>query len=568
FYADRRKQVFAINSRANPDGQIFHQDIIYRHLNSDIMANAHGRLSDDIEGSVLVGHNFFRYVRYNNYTQGDILNIPDFYNISNASAVITRQSDAKYRTEATYAQGRLSFMDQFFLEVTGRLESSSTLPGTPEVDGNKPFLYPKGKNTFFYPSINTGWVFSESFDMQGDFFSFGKLRYSYSKVGKDASLYALNNYYGSAVFGDGWTSGINFPLNGQAGYTIDDVLGNPNLRPEQTTSFETGLDLKFLDNRLGLDVTYYKSVSDDQILAVPVAGSTGYQAQVKNAGSMENKGWEIMLYATPVKTKDLRWDVSINYSRNRNKVLKLADGINELFLGGFEGSAVYAVTGKPYGQIYGGRFVRDDNGNLVIVDGLPIQDDQVGVIGDPNPDWLAGVTNTVTFKDFTLSALLDIRHGGDIWNGTRGAITFFGTAEGTEGRGNEVVFGGVEGYYDANDQLVITSNPNTTSATLDQSYYQGIGSGFTGPAEPFVEDGSFVRLRELSLTYSIRKEWLKNSPFGSVDISFIGRNLWLQTAYQGIDPETSLTGASNSLGMDYFNNPGTKSYGFSLRVTL
>ncbi|MFM9053062.1 MAG: SusC/RagA family TonB-linked outer membrane protein, partial [Bacteroidota bacterium] len=260
--------------------------------------------------------------------------------------------------------------------------------------------------------------------------------------------------------------------------------------------------------------------------------------------------------------------INLNWSRNRNEVLQLADGVNELFLGGFEGSAIYAVTGQPYGQIYGGKFVRDGNGNLVIVDGLPIQDAQVGVIGNPNPDWLMGITNGFTYKNFSLNALIDIRQGGDIWNGTRGAITFFGTAKETENRGSTKVFEGVVGYYDANNELVITSDPNTTEATLNQSYYQGIGSGFTGPAEPFVEDGSFVRLRELTLSYSLGKDLLKKTPFGSVDIAFIGRNLWLKTDYQGIDPETSLTGANNSLGMDYFNNPGTKSYGVSLRVTL
>ncbi|MFM8433285.1 MAG: TonB-dependent receptor domain-containing protein, partial [Bacteroidota bacterium] len=561
FYNDRRKQVFAINSRANPDGQIFHQDFFYRHLNSDLMLNAHGKLSDDLTGSFLLGNNFFRYVRESNYTQGDILNFPGFYNISNASTIITRQSDAKYRTRAFYGQGRLAWKDQLFLEVTGRSESSSTLPE----DGN----------TFFYPSASLGWVFSETYDLSNKWFSYGKLRASYAIVGKDAPLYALDNYYGSAVFGDGWTSGINFPLNGLSGYTIDDVLGNPGLKPERTTSYEFGADLKFLDNRLGIDVTYYNSKSEDQILAVPIAGSSGYQAQVKNAGSMSNKGWEIMLYATPIRKgdlsgamKDFQWDINLNWSRNRNEVLQLADGVNELFLGGFEGSAIYAVTGQPYGQIYGGKFVRDGNGNLVIVDGLPIQDAQVGVIGNPNPDWLMGITNGFTYKNFSLNALIDIRQGGDIWNGTRGAITFFGTAKETENRGSTKVFEGVVGYYDANNELVITSDPNTTEATLNQSYYQGIGSGFTGPAEPFVEDGSFVRLRELTLSYSLGKDLLKKTPFGSVDIAFIGRNLWLKTDYQGIDPETSLTGANNSLGMDYFNNPGTKSYGVSLRVTL
>ncbi len=554
FYNDRRNQQFAIGSGANPDGQVYNQDIFYRHLNQDLIVNAKKDFTDELKGSITLGHNSFRYYKNYNYVQGDILNFPDFYNISNASSVISRQSEYNYQTRAFYGQGRLAWRDQVFLELTGRSESSSTLP--------------TDDNTFFYPSAALGWVFSETMDLQNKYFTYGKVRMSYAIVGKDAPLYVLQNYYGSATVNDGWTSGISFPLNGLSGYTIDNVLGNPGLKPEKTKSFEVGADLKFLDNRIGVDITYYKSTSEDQILAVPIAGSTGYQAQIKNAGSMENKGWEIMLYATPVKLKDFQWDIGMNYSRNRNKVLALADGVNELFLGGFEGSAIYAVAGQPYGQIYGGRFVRDGNGNLVIVDGLPVQDDQTGIIGNPNPDWLMGITNTFTYKNFTLNTLFDIRQGGDIWNGTRGALVFFGRAAETENRGSTTVFQGVNGYYDADNNLVITSDPNTTSATLDQSYYQGIGSGFSGPAEPFVEDGSFIRLRELSLSYSLDKKWLKGTPFGSIDVSVIGRNLWLKTDYTGVDPETSLTGASNSLGMDYFNMPGTKSYGFSVRVTL
>jgi len=558
FYNDRRKQIFALGNRANPDGQIFHQDIFYRHINSDLILNFKGKINDDLKYTATVGQNFFRSYNEQIYVQGDQLTFPNFDNISVASSILTRESINRRWTNAIYGQGRLAWRDQLFLEVTGRSEASSTLP--------------ENNNTFFYPSASLGWVFTETLNMPSDVLSYGKARISYAIVGKDAPVYALQNYFGTGVFGDGWTSGVSFPLvgTGISGYTQSDLLGNPDLKPEKTKSFEIGTDLKFFNNRLGIDLTYYKSTSEDQILAVPVAGSTGFQAQVKNAGSMENKGWEVMLYGTPVQTDNFTWEVTVNWSRNRNKVISLADGVNELFLGGFEGSAIYAVAGQPYGQFYGGRWLRDDNGNIVIneADGLPIQDEQLGVIGNPNPDWLAGIGNSFTYKGITLNALIDIRHGGDLWNGTRGALCFFGMAAETENRGSSQVFEGVRGYYDANNELVITSDQNTVSATLDQSYYQGIGSGFGGPAEQFVEDGSFTRLRELSISYSLKKEWLKKTPFGSVDVSFIGRNLWLSTDYKGIDPETSLTGASNSLGMDYFNMPGTRTYGFSVRVTL
>lgn len=556
FYTDRRKQTIALGSRANPAGVLFNQDIFYRHVNSDFLVSLNKSFNENIKGSLLLGNNVFGSFKSNNYVEGSQFAFPDFSNISVANTVISRHSDYTYRTHAIYAQGKLSYKDYLFLDLTGRSESTSTLP--------------KDNNTFFYPSASLAWVFTDALKMNSKVLAFGKLRISYANVGKDAPVYALGNVYNQGVFGDGWTAGVTFPFNGVSGYSYSDVLGNPDLKPENTTSLEIGADLKFLDNRLGLDITYYSSKSKDAIFQVPIAGSTGFQAQIKNAASMENKGLELMLYATPVKTKSFQWDISLNWSQNRNKVIALADGINELFLGGFEGSAIFAVVGKPYGQIYGGRWIRDSQGRVVIdeADGLPIQDPTVGSIGDPNPDWNGGITNTLTYKGFSFGFLIDIKSGGDIWNGTRGALNNFGMTKETETRGETKVFDGVRGYYDANNNLVITGEANSVVATLDQSYYQGVGTGFVGPAEQFVEDGSYVKLREISLTYSLNKKWLKKTPFGSIDISFIGRNLWLKTDYKGIDPETSLTGAGNSLGMDYFNMPGTRSYGFSLRVSL
>ncbi len=556
FYSDRRKQILAIGSRTLPQGQIFQQDIFYRHVNSDLFVTLNKKFNEDFTGSLLVGNNVFGSFKSNSYVEGTGLSFPDFQNISVATTIITRQTDTKYRTHAFYSSAKLNYKDYLFLDLTGRLESSSTLP--------------KDNNTFFYPSVSLGWVFTDALKMNNKTLPYGKLRVSYAIVGKDAPVYALNNYFTQGVFGDGWTNGITFPFNGIVGYSVDNTLGNLNLRPEKTKSFEIGADLKFLDNRLGLDVTYYNNKSIDQILAVPIAGSSGYRAQIKNAGSIKNTGLEVVLYAKPVKTKNFEWEISLNWARNRNKVLALADGIKELFLNGFEGSAIYAVVEQPYGQIYGSRWLRDGSNRIVIneADGLPIQDATVGVIGDPNPDWTGGVTNTFTYKGFAFSFLVDIKSGGDIWNGSRGALTFFGRSLETENRGATKVFEGVRGYYDTNNNLIVTGDANTVVATLDQSYYQGIGSGFNGPTEQFVEDGSYVKLREVTLSYSIDKKWLKKTPFGSIDISLIGRNLWLKTDYKGVDPETSLTGAGNSLGIDYFNMPSVRSYGFSVRVTL
>lgn len=557
FYSDNRKQIIALGSRTYPDGKIFHQDIFYRHINSDLFVTFNKTFNPDFKGSLLIGNNVFGSYKSNLYVEGDQLNFPNFQNISVATTIITRESYTKYRTHAFYSQAKLSYKDYLYLDLTGRASTSSTLP--------------TDNNTFFYPSASLGWIFTDALKMNSKTLPYGKLRVSYAIVGNDAPVYALGNYFTTGVFADGWTTGITFPFGGQAGYTADNTLGNPNLKPEKTKSFEIGADLKFLDNRLGVDLTYYSNNSVDQILGVPIAGSSGYQYQIKNAGSMENKGVELLIYASPIKTKNFEWNITLNWARNRNKVTALAEGINALLLGGFEGSAIYAVVGQPYGQIYGGRWLRDGNGRVVVneADGLPIQDPTVGVIGDPNPNWTGGISNSFTYKGFSLGFLIDIKQGGDIWNGTRGALDFFGRSKETETRGETKVFDGVRGYYDSNNNLVITGDANTAVATLDQNSRQsGVLSGFTGPAEQYVEDGSYVKLRELSLSYSVNKKWLKKTPFGSIDISLIGRNLWLKSDYKGIDPETSLTGAGNSLGMDYFNMPSTRSYGFSVRVTL
>lgn len=585
FYTDHRNQFFAINSRALPSGQVFTQDEFYRHFNSDLLATATHDFSEDLTGNLTVGTNMYAQTTRSSYTEGDNLNFASFNNFSVASDILTRQSSSQYRTAAAYLSGQLAYKSMLYLNLTARNEMSSTLP--------------TGANSFLYPSASLAWVFSESLGMTDNkTFSYGKIRVSYAQVGKDASPYSLQSYYTQASSGDGWTGGIAFPMPhivgadvasanayNIVGFTAGDVLGNPNLKPEKTNSTEFGTDLRFLNNRIGVDFTYYNSKSIDQILPVPIAGSTGYSFQVVNTGSIQNKGMEIMLNISPVKTDNFNWDLSLNWSHNHSEVLSLSNGVNELFMGGFEGSAIYAVVGQQFGSIYGSRWLRDENGNVVINDdanssdyGRPIQDASVGVIGDINPDWIGGITNTLTYKGVALSFLIDIRQGGDIWNGTKGALTFFGRTAETENRGTTNTFEGVLGHYDANgdlvhydsnlDEVAGAGGTNTVVTTLDQSWYKGLGSGFNGPAEQFVEDGSYVRLRELSLSYSLKSDWLNGTPFGSVDISFTGRNLWLSTKYSGVDPETSLTGSNNSQGMDYFNMPNTKSYGLSLKVTL
>lgn len=576
-YSDYRKQYFAIGSRAFPGGQIFIQQFNYFHMNSDFIATANKKFSDKLDGSLTLGQNMYSQRTKSLYTQGDDLIFPDFQNLSVASTVLSRETGSRYRTGAVYMAGSLSYNSMLYLNVTARNEMSSTLP--------------KDNNSFLYPSVSLAYVFTESLGLSSNkWFPYGKIRASWASVGKDAPSYALETYYDQATFSDGWTPGIPFPVDGVVGYSNYYILGNPLLKPEKVNSTEIGADLRFINNRIGIDFTYYNSKSLDQILATPVPGSSGYQYIYQNTGELSNKGIELMLTTTPIKTKNFKWTLDLNFSKNTSKVVSLGDtSIKTLFLGGFEGSAIYAVVGEEYGSIYGGRWLRDGNGNKVIDDdpnsgnyGYPIVDNQVGVIGNINPDWIGGVNTGFTWKDMlTLSATVDIRKGGDIWNGTRGALTFFGRTPNTisaleapSASNNYLrfdtahVFEGVKGHVDADGNLVLGDGNNDTKVALDQGWYQGNGGGFGSQSEDFVEDGSYIKLRELALTYSFSKKCLKGTPIAGLDISFIGRNLWLSTKYTGIDPETSLTGSGNSQGMDYFNMPNTKSYGFSLKLTL
>ncbi|HET7819564.1 MAG TPA: TonB-dependent receptor, partial [Bacteroidia bacterium] len=558
-YNDRRKQYFAITSAVAPTGQIFEEQLYYQHINSDLLATANKSFGPNWNATLIVGNNLYSQYSQRLYAQGDEFNFPDFYHMSNVKSYNSSESQSRKRLIANYADAKLDYKNMLYLNVTGRQESSTTLP--------------VANNTYFYPSASLGFIFTEALKMNNNkILPFGKARISFAQVGKDASVYSLQNFYSKTVVADGWTSGITFPFNGIAGFTTDAGLGNPNLKPEKTNSFEVGADLRFLNNRIALDLTYYNSKSIDQIIPVSIAPSTGYTSMVMNSGSIENKGFEIAISTTPVKLKNFEWKVFANWSTNRSKVLSLADGVERLTLGGFTGATISAVVGKPYGQIYGGKWLRDEWNNILIDDnkflsgntpnpnyGKPIADPTLAVIGDVNPDWLGGISNMFTFKRISASALIDIRQGGDIWNGTKGALTTMGTSKLSEKRGEKMVFTG---------KKKSNGETNDIETTLDQNWFLGNGGGFGPVGEQFVEDGSFIRLREVSISYEVNPKFLAKAHISGLDVSLFARNLWLQTKYDGVDPETSLMGASNAQGIDYFNMPGTRSFGARLRISF
>lgn len=577
FYSDRRKQIFAINSRAFPSGQVDEDQIFFRQINSDLLINLHHDLgTTGIKGNLTLGNNMNSQYYQQVHTQGDGLVIPDFYNLSNATAVLGQEYHSIVRTLGNFADLELSYKDMIFLGLTGRADKSST--------------FSSGKKAFFYPSANLGIVVTDLLGVSDNkVLPYAKLRVAYAEVGTQPGPYLTATTFDAGFYGDGYVNGNSFPYLGLGGFQEGDNLGNPDLEPENTKSFETGADLRFIKNRIGLDFTYYDAKSTGQIIPVPIAASSGYLTETLNAAEVENSGVEISLNVTPVKTQNLNWDFTINFTKNTSMVNKLAPGVDFIGLGGFEGSLIGVEAGQPYGIIYGTRWLHDAQGNVVIADqaalddalaggvnaayvydvGYPMYDVTEGVIGDPNPDYIASIVNELSWKGFGLLFQFDTKQGFDIWDGTLGALDYFGTsAYSADHRDKNVTFEGVMGHLDDNLN-VITDGNNSTPVLYNQDWVQGgFGSGFTGPTELYVEDGSFIRLRELTVYYMFPSKWLDKVSISSLELGFTARNLWLSTDYQGVDPETSLTGANSAQGIDYFNMPNTKSYGLNLKLTL
>lgn len=564
-YTDRRTTIIARQSRTAVNGRMFEDVYTWSEWNSDLVANAK-KTFGKLDANLLAGWNINQRHLDNVFVQGDGFAIDNFYNLSNAANILSTQSVSRRRLAGLYSELSLGWDNQFYLTATARGDQASTFGDVGQV--------------IFYPSVSGTWIFTEKLNVNKKILSFGKIRASYASVGLEPGFGSNRTYYNQASSLSGWIDGIQFPFGGTTGFTQSNLEGNSNLRPEYTNTTEFGFDLSLFDSRLGIDFTYYDQQSRDLIVAVPVAGSSGYTNSFQNVGRMENKGIELNISGNVYKSDDLRWDVGLVYTRYRNKVLELADGVDNINLPwGFFGANQRLVVGQAYGTLYGDDWQRDENGNaLVGEDGYPIYSSTEVVVGNPNPNWLMGFNTTVTYKNFSLYMLWDIRSGGDIWNGTRGALDYFGTSAASgENRNSLYVWQdavtGNSGVYEPGTIINgedVSGKPNTTEIPNNEnSNAFGPLSGFTGASRAYIEDGSWVRLRQLTLTYTLPKSMFNNSKtFKGLTLSFTGRNLLLFTNYQGIDPETNLSGSTNSQGADYFNMPNTKGYIFSLKANF
>ena len=544
-YNDERRQIFAVgNNNNDPRGEVWQSNVKHEEVNTDFLARINKRFGDfstDFTLGSQLNHRYDQSV----FARGQNLAIPNFYNLSNAATLYADNSEQIIRLAGVLFSADLGYKDMIYLTVGGRNDWASTFG-------------PEAKNSFFYPSASLSFVATEVME-KNDILNYLKIRASFARAGRAPNAYSSRTYFGRPTFTDGFTDGLSFPYLGQNGFNISNALGNSALRPEINESIEGGFDARLWKNRVRLSFTYYMSKSKDLLVARPIAATSGFTAFNSNVGEMENKGIELEANIDVVRTKNFTWSVGGNFTKNENEVTKLAPGVDQFSVeAAFTGIGSYAIVGQPYGAVFGTKWQRNDAGQLVIgANGLPVRATEEGFLGNPYPDWTAGVNTLLSFKGLSLSGLLDIRQGGILWNGTYARLSRIGkTQESADGRDKAFLIEGVKADGTPNDVPV--------SALQYFSTFKGDGGAYA--VENAIQDGSWVRLREVTLSYTLPKI---TKYLNGLTVYATGRNLWLSTEYKGVDPETSLTGAGSSIGgFDYFNMPGARSYIVGLRTNF
>ena len=552
-FTDFRKLGIDINSATDRNGSVIDRTEINTDINAQLLFLLEKDLNEKVNLSGSFGYDQYKSDKLIRRVKGLGLTIPGFFHITNSATQVNNE-DMPNRRElrGLFGQAVLSYNNLLFVNAAYRLDWSSTLP--------------YDNNSFDSYGLSASFIFSDLMDTSS-FLNYGKLRLSYGKSGNDAPEFSTITYYtpGSAG-GDGFIDNSEFPLLGQVAFERVSLLGNNDIKPESTTEYEIGTELKFFDSRIGLDLAYYEKKTTDQIINVTLPATTGYTNRVVNAGVISNKGWEATLNINPIKKENFNWNSSFNFTKYESVVEELIPGIEPVLLNGFTSTSSRAVEGESYGAIFGTRWLRDANGKILVDDnGLAIKDPTSGVVGDPIPDFTLGFRNSIKYKNFNLTTVLDLRKGGDVWCGTCGIIDYFGVSKKTgELREQSYVVNGVRQS---------DGQPNTTAVAYANPA-GGLGAnrwvryGFGGISEDNVYDGSYIKLREISLSYKLSEKILNQIGFSNIVITASGRNLLLLTKYPGIDPETNLTGDSNGIGLDYFNQPFTRSYALSLRLTF
>ncbi|MFZ5973450.1 MAG: SusC/RagA family TonB-linked outer membrane protein [Bacteroidota bacterium] len=557
-YAENRRSIFRPGGSSLPLGQVWTEDLTNTELDFNYIATVNKDFGEDFSLKALIGlNNNERSLSRRRVVGNQIIQAGLYLTDATSQQQVDYDLSRLRRLYGVYTDISLSYKDYLFLNMGGRNDWSSTLP-----DGN---------NSYFYPSASVSLIFTDAFSISSSVLNSGKLRLAAAKVGNDADPYLTrtNFFIATPFIGAGGT-------NNRAG--LSNLLGNPALKPEFTTEYEVGSDLKFLNNKLGLDLTYFARQSTEQIARASVARSSGFSQEVVNVGRLDNKGWEIGIDATPVTLNNgFSWNSYVAFTRIRTEVVD-AGPTGEIFIGGAASTfGTIHRNGQPYGQIFGTQQARDEEGNRLIDKdtGMPFNAAKSTIIGNPNPDFNLGWTNNFSWKGITLSVLVDWKQGGDFYSFTGASLLLRGQLANSIDREALRVVPGVYGDPQTY-QAVLDDNGNkirnTTPVTAFDTHFSN-GWGAYGADEVNVYDGTVIRLREISLGYSIPKAVLAKTPFGSARISASGRNLWFRApnVLEGLnlDPEfLSEASDSNIQGFEYGATPTTRRYGFNLVVTF
>jgi TonB-linked SusC/RagA family outer membrane protein len=520
-------------------------------VNSLLTATYDWKINNDLSLNALFG-NEFNQGSYKTYSEhGEDFNFGGWAHIRNANIVTANESISQDRTVGFFGNLSLSWKSMLFLNATGRNDVVSSMP--------------TNNRTFFYPSASLSFVASELSAIKNlDWISFTKLRFSYAEVGQAGQYY--KNYFTIPNYSGSWWSGspILYPIGGISSYIPNNIQFDPNLKPQNTKSYEIGVDLKFFNNRFGIDYTFSRQNVIDQIFNVPLAGSTGAAQLLMNGGKVHTISHEVILYLTPLATENFQWAMNFNFSKIDNIVDELAPGVGSIFLGGFDIPQVRAGIGASYPVIYGTSFVRDENNKIVVVDNPGAPNHGMPAVGEPkviasvSPDFILGATNTFSYRNWSLNALFEWKSGGHMYSGSNGLLDNYGMSARTENRDATFIFDGVKPDGTPND--IVRGGPNDPRALQD--LYTNVLYNID---EYFIYDNSFVKLRELSLKYKPEKRLFSKVDLG---VSVFARNILIWTALPNFDPESSQGNTNMGGAFERFSMPQTTSFGFSLDINF
>lgn len=579
WYNDRRKSKVKWGSAGagSPYGSYAEDAYTVKENNTEVLATYIKQLNKNWGIDALLGFNVRNKQYENNYQAAPRLAVADLYTLTNSRDPLTSSNDFyRLRQYGLYGSIQLDYRRWAFLNITGRNDWSSTLP----VDNN----------SYFYPSVTASVLLSEAFGWRSKAVNYLKIRGGWSQVGADANPYQLATVFTSET-----------AFNGNPLQSSSTIGMNSNLKPENTSSIEAGFEAAFWDNRLYLDFTYYKTDSRNQILKLATTAASGYTSQVRNAGHIRNRGYEIQLGAVPIQTsKGFRWNLDLNYGANSSKVVKLDDeGLITSYQLYSSGIQILASVSEAYGTLFGTSYVRDANGNVVVdANGLPKISTTNKTLGKFTPDWTGGISNTFSYRSLSLSFLIDASVGGSIFSNTNKTGKYTGVLANTLS-GRDAEHGGLWYYTDAMGNNVRLSESPSYSVSSDGLYYAQVNGQSTrvyqdgimvegvtesgskneevvsaekyyhriySIAEANVYDASYVKLREVALSYRLPRLWTQKLHLQEASVTLTGRNLWtIYKSVPNIDPESALT-TGNAQGVEAYSLPTTRSFGVNLSV--